>query len=115
MIFAVELIAERDHLPEPGAFPDSTSLQEEDFAPAEAIVESFASYLMLWLDRWAHKGTQFLAERYLERVDPPLEPGARGLADGDLMERLPSGEISRHGLAEGLAACRWRDDKGPRL
>lgn len=115
MIFAVELIADRHHLPEPGAFPDSTSLQEEDFAPAEAIVESFASYLMLWLDRWAHKGFQALAESYLERVDPPLEPGARGLADGDLMERVPSGEINRRGLAEGLAACRWRDGKGPRL
>ena len=115
MIFAVELIAERDHLPDPGAYPDSTSLQEEEFAPAEAIVESFASYLMLWLDRWAHKGFQGLAERYLERLDPPLEQGARGLADGDLMERLPSGEIGRRSLAEGLAACRWRDGKGPLL
>ena len=115
MIFAVELIAERDHLTDPGAFPDSTSLKEEEFDPAEQIVESFASYLMLWFDRWAHKGFQVLAERYLEALDPPMEAGVRGLADGDLMERLPSGKFSRHGLAEGLAACRWRDDKGPLL
>jgi len=115
MVFAVELIAERDHLTEPGAWPESTSLKEEEFAAAEGIVESFASYLMFWFDRLTHRGLGSVVERYLERLDPPLESGARTLADGDLIERLPSGEISRHSLAAGLAACRWRDKEGPRL
>lgn len=116
MVFAVELIAERDHLAEPGIFPESTSLKEEVFDPAEEIVESFASYLMLWFDRWTHQGLQALVEHYLERLDPPVQPGgARSIADGDLVERTATGEISRHSLADGLAACRWRDSTGPRL
>lgn len=115
MVFAVELIAERDHLTDPGAWPDSTSLKEEEFDPAEDIVESFASYLMLYFDRWTHRGIASVAERYVGRLDSPMEAAARWLADGDLVERLPSGELRRHGLAEGLAACRWRDEEGPRL
>ena len=115
MIFAVELIAERDHLSDPGAYPESTSLKEEEFDPPEEILESFASYLMLWFDRWTHQGLQAVVEHYLERIDPPMEAGARALADGDLLDRLPSGEIRRHTLADGLAACRWRDVEGPRL
>jgi hypothetical protein len=115
MIFAVELIAERDHLVDPGAFPESTSLKEEEFEPAEDILASFASYLMLWFDRWAHQGLQVMVAHYLERLDPPLEAGARSLADGDLVERLPSGEVRQETLADGLAACRWRGAIGPRL
>ena len=115
MVFAVELIAERDHLTDPGAWPQSTSLKEEEFDAPEAIVESFASYLMLWFDRWTHQGLEAVVEHYLERVDPPASPGARSLADGDLVERLASGVVRRHDLAAELAACRWRDDRGPRL
>ena len=115
MVFAVELIAERDHLTEPGAWPESTSLKEEEFDAPEGIVESFASYLMLWFDRWTHQGLEALMDHYLERLDPPAEPGARSIADGDLVERLPSGVVRRQSLADGLAACRWRDDRGPRL
>jgi hypothetical protein len=115
MVFAVELIAERDHLAEPGAWPDSTSLREEEFAAAEDIVESFAAYLMLWFDRWTHQGLKSVLDRYLERIAPPMQPGQRWLADGDLVERLASGELRRHTLAEGLAACRWRDATGPKL
>jgi hypothetical protein len=115
MIFAVELIAERDNLVDPGAFPQSTSLKEEEFAPAEDIVESFASYLMLWFDRWSHQGLQVMAEHYLQRLDAPEQPAARSLADGDLVERVASGETRHHTLADGLAACRWRDERGPRL
>jgi hypothetical protein len=115
MVFAVELIAERDHLVDPGAYPESTSLKEEEFEPAEDILASFASYLMLWFDRWQHQGLQAMVEHYLARLDPPLEAGARSLADGDLVERLPSGEMHEVSLADGLAACRWRDARGPRL
>jgi hypothetical protein len=115
MVFAVELIAERDHLIDPGSYPESTSLKEEEFEPAEDILASFASYLMLWFDRWEHQGLKAVVENYLGRLDPPLETGARSLADGDLVERLPSGEMRQETLADGLAACRWRDTRGPRL
>ena len=115
MIFAVELIAGRDSLADPGAYPESTSLGEEEFDEPEGIIESFASYLMLWFDRWKHQNFEVLAERYVEAIDPPMAPGARVLADGDLVERLPSGVVRRHNLVEGLAACRWRDREGPKL
>lgn len=115
MIFAAELIAERDHLADPGAWPQSTSLMEEEFDAAEEIVESFASYLMLWFDRWNHQGFEVLAERYVEAIDPPMEPAARILAGGDLVERLPSGVVRRHNLVDGLAKCSWRDGEGPKL
>jgi hypothetical protein len=119
MVFAVELIAERDHLVDPGAYPDSTSLKEEEFEPAEDILASFASYLMLWFDRWEHQGLQ---------ADGRALSGAARSAAGDrraLARRrrsggaLPSGEVRQESLADGLAACRWRDAKGrdrrPRL
>jgi hypothetical protein len=115
MVFAVELIAERDHLVDPGEYPESTSLKEEEFEPAEDILASFASYLMLWFDRWEHQGLKAVVEHYLARLDPPLAAGARSLADGDLVERLASGETRQESLSDGLAACRWRDARGPRL
>lgn len=115
LVFAVELIADRDHLIDPGAFPESLSLQEDDFDPAEAIIESFASYLMLYFDRWTHQGLPAVTDRYLERIDPPMLSGSRTLEDGDLVERTPSGMTRRVPLDEGLARCAWRDDRGPRL
>ena len=115
MVFAVELIGDRDHLPHPGMFPDSISLAEEEFEESELIVESFASYLMLYFDRWTHQGFEAVVRPYLERLEPTLETGARAIADGDLIERLPDGESRRLGLVEGLAACAWRDAKGPKL
>lgn len=115
LVFAAELIADRDHLPAPGAFPDSLSLKEDEFDAPEAIIESFASYLMLYFDRWAHQGEAAVIERYLERIDPPMLAGTRTLEGCDLVERTPGGMVRRIPLAEGLAACAWRDAKGPRL
>ena len=115
MVFAVELIGDRDHLPHPGMFPDSISLAEEEFEESELIIESFASYLMLYFDRWTHQGIEAVIKPYLDRLEPKLEPGARAIADGDLIERLPEGETRRLGLRDGLAACAWRDEKGPKL
>ena len=116
MVFGVELIADRDHLPAPGAFPESTSLAEEAIEPPAAIVESFASYLMLHFDRWTHQGLQAVTARYLERIDPPMLAGTREIdAAGDLVERTPSGAVRRVPLEDGLVACRWRGDGGPRL
>ncbi|MFD1914217.1 biotin/lipoate--protein ligase family protein [Halodurantibacterium flavum] len=117
LVFSAELIADRDHLADPGVFPDSTSLKEEEFDGPEAIMETFASYLMLYFDRWKHQGFAAVAERYLARIDPPMLSGTRVLEDGDLVERTPGGAERRIRLAEGLAACRWRDAErdGPRL
>ncbi|TVR07514.1 MAG: hypothetical protein EA385_12540 [Salinarimonadaceae bacterium] len=115
MVFSVELIADRDHLPHPGMFPETSSLKEEEFDEPEAIVEAFASYLMLAFDRWRHQGIDAVIAPYLERLDPPMPKGARALADGDLVEREPSGETRRVDFLEALAACRWRGEKGPKL
>lgn len=107
MVFAVELIADRDHLDAPGAFPDSVSLREEDFLDPPAVVESFAAHLMLLFDRWTHEGAQALADRCAARLD-----GGGALTEaGDLLR-----EGTRHGLAAALAeAPDWRDGQGPRL
>lgn len=116
MVYGVELIADRDHLPAPGEFPESTSLAEEAFEAPAAIVESFASYLMLYFDRWTHQGLRAVTDRYLERIDPPMLSGTREIdAAGDLVEKTPSGAMRRLPLEEGLAACRWRAEGGPKL
>ncbi|MBD3765265.1 MAG: hypothetical protein IE927_11185 [Rhodobacterales bacterium] len=114
MVFAAELIADRDDLEEPGRFPGSTSLQEELFDPAEEIVATFASYLMLYFDRWAHDGFDAVANRYLMRVDPPLLRGMRRIEGDRLVELTPSGGGRRTPpLVEALAAQDWRDATGP--
>ncbi len=116
MVFGVELIADRDHLSAPGEFPESTSLSEEAFEAPAAIVESFASYLMLYFDRWTHEGLRAVTDRYLERIDPPMLSGTRAIdAAGDLVEKTPSGAVRRLPLEQGLAACRWRGEGGPKL
>jgi hypothetical protein len=115
MVFAAELIADRDHLEEPGRFPDSTSLKEEAFDPAEDIVSTFASYLMLYFDRWKHEGFDAVGNRFLMRVDPPLLRGVRRLEGDRMVEITPSGGRRFPALAEALARQDWRDARGPRL
>lgn len=118
MVFGVELIADRDHLDAPGTFPDSTSLKEEEFTSPQAIVESFAAYLMLNFDRWVHHGREAVTSRYLQRLDPQLAEGSREIGPEDqLVERSVSGNERRSGLMEGLASSSWRDAvaEGPRL
>ena len=115
MVFSAELIADRDHLEEPGLFPGSTSLKEEGFDPAEDIVSTFASYVMLYFDRWTHEGFAAVSNRFLMRVDPPLLRGTRRI-DGDRMvEITPSGGRRYPALREALAVQDWRDDRGPTL
>lgn len=115
MVFAAELIADRDQLADPGEYPDSLSLKEDEFDASEAIVSTFASYMMLYFDRWAHDGLEAVTNRYLMRIDPPLLRGVRRL-DGDrLIEITPSGERRYPPLMEALGQSGWRDEKGPRL
>lgn len=106
MVFAVELIGDRDHLEAPGAFPGSISLKEEDFGDPPAIVESFAAHLMLLFDRWKHDGPQAVAARLAAR----LEEGSAITDEGDLLR-----DGARHALRLALERAEWRDDRGPRL
>ena len=116
MVFAAELIADRDHIAEPGAYPDSTSLLEEGFDPAEDIVSTFASYMMLYFDRWAHEGFAAVSNRFLMRIDPPLLRGVRRIEGDRMLEITPSGGGRRMApLREALAVQAWRDETGPRL
>jgi hypothetical protein len=116
MVFAADLIADRDGLDEPGHFPDTTSLKEDGFDPAEDIVATFASYVMLYVDRWTHDGLDAVTNRYLMRIDPPLLRGVRRM-DGDrLVEITPSGGGKRHApLLEALGQSDWRGPDGPKL
>jgi hypothetical protein len=116
MVFAAELIADRDHIRNAGDHPASTSLKEEAFDADEAIIATFASYLMLYFDRWTHEGFGAVTNRYLMRVDPPLLRGVRRIEGGQMVEVTPSGGGRRYPpLAEALAAQDWRDAMGPLL
>lgn len=116
LVFGAELIADRDHLDEPGHFPNSTSLKEEEFDPSSEIVSTFASYMMLYFDRWTHQGFDAVANRFLMRIDPPLLRGVRRIEGDTMIEITPSGGGRRMtALAEALAAQDWRDETGPRL
>jgi len=115
MVFAAELIADRDHIDAPGNFPDSTSLAEEAFEPAELIVSSFASYMMLYFDRWAHEGLEAVTNRYLMRIDPPLLRGVRRIEGDRMIEVTPSGGKRHAPLLEALGKSGWRGAEGPVL
>ena len=116
MVFAAELISDRDHIDEPGQYPGSTSLKEESFDAAEDIVSTFASYMMLYFDRWTHDGFAAVSNRYLMRVDPPLLRGVRRI-DGDRMIEIKpaGGSKSFPPLREAILPQAWRDDAGPKL
>jgi hypothetical protein len=115
LVFAAELIADRDQIDEPGHFPDSISLKEEEIGPIEDMVECFASYLMLHFDRWSNEGPRAVLDRYARRLDPPLPAGLRRIEGDALIERTPGGAERRLGLMEGLARSNWRGSGGPRL
>ncbi len=116
LVFGAELIADRDHLAEPGRFPASTSLKEEAFDPVEDIISTFASYMMLYFDRWAHDGIEAVTNRYLMRIDPPMLRGVRRIESDRLVEISPSGGGKRSApLLESLGRTGWRSDTGPKL
>jgi biotin-(acetyl-CoA carboxylase) ligase len=106
MVLGVELIADRDHLSDPGCRHGSVSLKEEEFADPPAIIESFAAYLMLNFDRWKHDGFTSVAARYAAR----LGSGAVLTEAGDL--KLDD-EVAI--LAAALSVQEWRDNSGPKL
>lgn len=114
MVFGAELIADRDEIDETGLYPGSTSLKEEEFDPAVLIVSTFASYLALYFDRWAHEGFTSVARRYVARITPALERGMRRIEGDRLVEVVPLSDPARYpSLTEALARQEWRDAKGP--
>jgi hypothetical protein len=115
MVFCAELLLDRPGLTEPGKFPESTSLEEEAFDPPARLVETFASYLMLYVDRWAHDGLDSVTNRYLMRIDPPLLKGVRRIEGDQLVEITPSGGRRLAPLSQALGESPWRDQGGPRL
>lgn len=115
LVFGAELLEARPGLTDPGDHPGTTSLTEEDFDPAERLVETFASYLMLYVDRWLHEGPDAVLNRYLARIDPPLLKGVRRIEGDRLVEITPSGTRRHPSLAEALSQPpTWRGDRGPR-
>ena len=101
LVFLAEVIADRDDVGDPGLFPGTSSLAEEALGPGRALIETFASYLMLAFDDWEARGFEALARRYLERMEP-----------GDV-RIAPNGDLVvagvRLALAPALAARGWFD------
>lgn len=113
LVFCAELIADRDHLAAPGDAPNSTSLGEEEFDANEDIVATFASYVMLYLDRWKHDGFDAVSNRLLMRIDPPLLRGVRRVEGDRLIEITPSGGGKRSApLLDAAGTTGWRDVNG---
>ena len=104
LVVGVEAIAARDHLAEPGRFPGSTSLREEDLGPPRDLVELYASYLMQAFDRWEAQGFGAVARLFLERLAPP---GGVLAPNGDLI-----GPRGLAPLCEALAARAWAGPDG---
>jgi biotin-(acetyl-CoA carboxylase) ligase len=111
LVIGIDLIADRDHLPEPGRFPETTSLKEEHFASARDIVESFARNLMLRFDLWQSESFDAAARDYLDYL---LVEGGEGLMrrlgpTGDLVMRDREGRVEARSLLAALAASDWFD------
>lgn len=121
LVFGVELIADRDDLAEPGRYPETVSLKEEDFGENREIVESFARNLMLRMDLLGTQGFDAAADGYLSRLIPEAEGAAHAIGPtGDLVV-LEGGRVAARPLVPALAPeaveARWRDAArgGPRL
>jgi hypothetical protein len=121
LVFGVELIADRDEVAEPGRYPETVSLREEDFGESGAIVESFARNLMLRMDLWENRGFDAAGDGYLSRLIPEVAGAAHALGPtGDLVvlegERVVARPLAA-ALAPEAVAARWRDPArgGPRL
>ena len=100
VVFAAEIIAARDGLEDPGLHPDSTSLTEEEFADTAPMIESFAAFLKLIVDRWLVEGVDSLLRRVLDRV--PDHDALRGA-------RIEGGRLHLPALEAVLDPGRWRD------
>ncbi len=85
LVFSAMLLAAKIGAGDPGLTPNSTSLEDERFSDTGyALVESFARYFLLVVDRWREEGFEAVAPDYLTRLRIPgrLDPEGRLLIDG---------------------------------
>lgn len=109
LVFSATLIASKAWAGDPGLTPDSTSLEEEGFGPADELplLGNFARYLLRAFDLWQDERAGALTGAYQQHLLPRTH--------GDLTE------MDEHGLPIGLVAAlrapAWLDDatESPRL
>ncbi len=84
---------------EGGERPNVTCLEDEGFAgvSARALTESFARYLLVWMDRWEQQGLASVSRHWLHRAT--AQDGETVLLLGD---ELIAGTIERLDEAGGL-------------
>lgn len=112
LVFSAMITLSRT-FPEPGFYPNSTSLVEEGFEDVDAdmIIESFSRHLMVHFDAWTGKGFRSVAEAYLERV-PRDRPSERRSFDPEgnlLVKANATGRVDKRPLVPGLRAAEWLD------
>jgi len=97
----------------PGVQALATTLAEEGFADAgsERLVESFARYLMVTIDRWQEGGFALLEKDYLAKLRP--ESGVQFHIDerGNLGLRRSGQSVERRLLLPALQTTSWLDAK----
>lgn len=111
LVFGGTLIVSTAWAGEPGSTPDTTSLVEEGFDPAETprLVEAFARHLLWAFDRWAAHGFDAVAADTLARI--PRRDGirVRSLDEaGDLLFDA-GGSPGRSPLLPALLSPSWLD------
>lgn len=100
LIFGAEILAERPDLADPGLYPGTTALAEEEFPEAAPLIESLAAFFKLIIDRWAHEGRAAVLRRVLDRVE---DKGALAGA------AIRAGQLDLPALAGQLRPDLWRD------
>jgi len=102
VIFAAEITSDRAGLEDPGLYPNSSSLREEEFPDSASLIETFAAFFKLIVDRWGVEGAGAVLRRVLDRVE-----GQDALKDA----RIEHGTLKLPPLAETLKESEWRDDE----
>ena len=120
LVFSAMLTASLRRFPDPGVFPDATSLEEEQIEDGRAVIESFARHLMLAFDAWGEDGFDAVATAYLARLERERAGDSVRLAsNGDLLVRNEArpASVERRPLLPALEAPSWldRDRCAPRL
>jgi hypothetical protein len=97
---------------EPGARPESASLEEEGFDELGSgrLVETFARHLMAWIDVFQQDGFRPVAEYYLQRLpaDAAVERSIDGV--GDLLTRSRGKlDTKKQRLVPALEKLEWYD------
>jgi biotin-(acetyl-CoA carboxylase) ligase len=104
---------------EPGLHPFATALEDEGFSDvrSERLVEGFARYLMVAIDRWQEGGSASILKDYQSRVEA-LRGVRRNIDEnGDLRIQDCGKQVERRKLVSALKTPSWLDPKtgGPRL